>query len=136
MSRQPLTADVLKLVQSKGVIVGSYTHSPHIAKDIDIVLQAPKEGQHPILQEIVKRWPEWIESGIVGHVMVRCMPINVELFAGDHFPLKDAMKNFNRLSYHQARRRAKCEPVYGVYMWVLNPEYEPNKKIKAAAKVA
>ena len=113
----PSTAEVLQLIGAKGVIVGSFPRLGEQAKDIDVVIKET-EGRNPLLQEIVKRWPDSFESGIIGHVLVRSHPMKVEIFAGI-LPLKDKAKEANQLSYNQARRRAIKREYFGVECYVV-----------------
>lgn len=113
--REPESTEVLSLIGKRGIIVGSFPKKGLAAKDIDVVV-SPKlneSGRNIVLQELIKRWPEHFESGIIGHVVINAWPLRVEVFDGV-LPLKDKDKEKGQLTFAQARRRSRDFLAFGI----------------------
>lgn len=122
----PTTAEVIAAIGKKGVIVGSFPTKGLAAKDVDVVIaEAPPGERNPVLQDLVRRYPHHFESESVGHVFVRALPLNVEVFEGK-MPVKGADKMAGRMTFATARRRARRIDCFGVEAWgVVPPETRP-----------
>lgn len=61
----PSTAEVLRVIGTNGVIVGSVAAGKKFPKDIDLVVKGCKleERHNPVFQAIIARWPMTAKAG-------------------------------------------------------------------------
>lgn len=105
------TREILEIVKSNGVIVGSWPLLGNDAKDLDIVIK-PTHERNPIFREIVSLCRENCTSVAPGHLMVWADPINVEIFEDRCWPIDGK----ETLSFNQAKRRSTPIDAFGIEM--------------------